>query len=104
MELILALRKIRGCEGEGAAQLVLEYAIKEAVEAERADAERYRWLRAQHWSEAPVCVVARPKDAVRLGYYCPSLDRLDAIIDDARKTANAELRGGPAASSPDRPA
>lgn len=53
------------------------------------DATRYRWLRAQHWSEAPVCVVARPKDAVKLGYDCPSLDRLDAMLDDAMKTPNA---------------
>ena len=35
MELIVALRKIRACEGETAAQLVLEYAIAEAVAAER---------------------------------------------------------------------
>lgn len=35
MELIAALRKIRACEGETAAQLVLEYAIAEAVAAER---------------------------------------------------------------------
>lgn len=48
------------------------------------DAERYRWLRAQNWNEAPLCVVARPKEAVRLGYDCPSLDRLDAAIDASR--------------------
>ena len=35
MELISALRKIRGCEGDAAAQAVLEYAIGEAVLAER---------------------------------------------------------------------
>jgi len=35
MNLTTTLRKIRGCEGEVAAQVVLEYAINAAVEAER---------------------------------------------------------------------
>ncbi len=55
------------------------------------DAVRYRWLRAQHWNEAPLCVVARPKDAVKLGHNCPSLDRLDTMIDDAMKTPNFDI-------------
>jgi hypothetical protein len=49
------------------------------------DAERYRWLRQQYWNNAPLCVVAQPKQAVKLGHDCPSLDRLDAAIDAARK-------------------
>lgn len=56
--------------------------------ADKRDAERYRWLRKQHWNEAELCVVARPKDAVKLGYDCPSLDRLDAQIDAAIEVAN----------------
>ena len=54
------------------------------LEAMRADAERYRWLRQQHWYEAALCVVVNPKNAVKLGHDCPSLERLDAAIDAAR--------------------
>lgn len=54
------------------------------VDAMRADAERYRWLRQQHWYEAALCVVVNPKNAVKLGHDCPSLERLDAAIDAAR--------------------
>ena len=48
------------------------------------DAERYRWLRKQHWNEGVLCVVAQPKKSVKLGRDCPSLDRLDCFIDAAR--------------------
>lgn len=47
------------------------------------DAERYRWLRKQHWNEGILCVVAQPKKSVKLGCDCPSLDRLDCFIDAA---------------------
>jgi hypothetical protein len=47
------------------------------------DAERYRWLRQQHWNESALCVVAHPKDAVKLGHSCPSHERLDDAIDNA---------------------
>jgi hypothetical protein len=47
------------------------------------DAARYRWLRQQHWNEAPMCVVAQPRQAVKLGHDCPTLERLDAAIDGA---------------------
>ena len=60
-------------------------AARAEVEAPREDAARYRWLRAQHWDEAPLAVVAHPKRAIKLGYDCPSLERLDAAIDSARK-------------------
>ncbi len=43
-------------------------------------AEAYRWLRRQQWDTSPLCVVANPKQAVKLGYDCPSGDRLDAAI------------------------
>jgi hypothetical protein len=48
------------------------------------DAERYRWLRSQHWSESAVAVVSDPKENVRLGVYCPSGEQLDNFIDAAR--------------------
>lgn len=50
-------------------------------EALRKDAERYRWLRAQHWSTSPLAVVCDPKDAVKIGRTCPSGDYLDTEID-----------------------
>jgi hypothetical protein len=51
--------------------------------ADETDAKRYRWLREQNWNDGLLAVVADPKDAVKLGYDCPSLDRLDAEIDAA---------------------
>lgn len=48
------------------------------------DAERYRWLRAQNWNDSSLCVVERPKKSVKLGFDCPSLQRLDDAIDAAR--------------------
>ena len=53
------------------------------AEAAEKDAERYRWLRAQHWDTGLLAVVADPKDAIKLGYDCPSLARLDEQIDAA---------------------
>ena len=53
------------------------------IDALRADAERYRWLREQSWHEASMCVVLQPKGAVRLGFDCPTLGRLDNVIDAA---------------------
>jgi hypothetical protein len=47
------------------------------------DAARYRWLRQQHWNNAPLCVVVQPRQAVKLGHDCPALDRLDEAIDVA---------------------
>lgn len=49
-------------------------------------AERYQWLREQHWNDSPMAVVMRPKDAVKLGHECPFGDRLDAYIDQHRKS------------------
>ena len=53
------------------------------IDQYKADAERYRWLRTQTWNTARICVVTTPKESVRLGYDCPSTDRLDAAIDAA---------------------
>jgi len=55
--------------------------------ADMKDAARYRWLREQQWNEAPMCVVLQPRQAVKLGHDCPSLDRLDAFIDAAMAAA-----------------
>jgi hypothetical protein len=54
-----------------------------ACHADQIDAERYRWLRAQHHSESTLCVVTDPKKSVKLGMDCPSQERLDSIIDKA---------------------
>jgi hypothetical protein len=50
------------------------------------DAERYQWLRQQHWNEAEMFVVVGSKSQVRLGTDCPSLALLDAAIDAAMLT------------------
>jgi hypothetical protein len=54
-----------------------------ACHADQIDAERYRWLRAQHHSESTLCVVQNPQDAVKPGKACPSLQWLDNLIDKA---------------------
>jgi len=53
-------------------------------ELERAmkDAERYQKLRKQHWSKNDIAVVMFPKDNVKLGAQCPSMEILDKIIDN----------------------
>ena len=73
-------------EGHGELAQHLRDAIdlRAEVEALRADAERYRWLRAQHWHDGPMCVVVAPKQSVKLGADCPSEERLDAFIYAAR--------------------
>lgn len=55
------------------------------MEDDRIDAERYRFIRKQHWNENTVCCVMKPKEAVKLGYDCPSGERLDEIIDELIK-------------------
>ncbi|MFM0405250.1 hypothetical protein [Paraburkholderia dipogonis] len=57
------------------------------------DAARYRWLRQQHWNEADMFVVAGSKSQVRLGADCPSLVRLDDVIDAAIATAQSASGG-----------
>lgn len=47
------------------------------------DAERYRWLRSQHWNESDMAVACHPKKSVKLGFDCPSGERLDHAIDAA---------------------
>ena len=54
-----------------------------ALNADRIDAERYRWLRSQHHSESQICVVLKPSDAVKILSICPSMESLDDYIDRA---------------------
>jgi hypothetical protein len=78
-------------------QLLASLAPLEAeLERMRMDAARYRWLRVQHWSKAPLCAVADPKKAVKLGHDCLSMDRLDAAIDSAMNTKGGERMKFPA--------
>lgn len=66
------------------ASLESHLASKDAeIERLRADAERYRWLRMQNWHDGALCVVRDPYKAVRLGFDCPSRERLDEFIDAA---------------------
>ena len=74
---------VPGCPGVRPSPAEVPDAMS-TTEAIRADAARYRWLRSQSWSST-LCVVANPKDAVRIGQDCPSHDRLDEMIDDAMK-------------------
>jgi hypothetical protein len=62
-----------------AADLIEQQAAELA--AARKDAERYRTLREQFWMTSNLFVVAGGKARVVLGTDCPSLDRLDAMID-----------------------
>ena len=48
-------------------------------ELDAKDAARYRWLRAQHWIENTVSVVATK--SVIPGSDCPSYGRLDEWVD-----------------------
>jgi hypothetical protein len=54
-----------------------------ALNADQIDAERYRWLREQHHSEAQMCVVLKPRDSVKTLSICPSMESLDDYIDRA---------------------
>jgi hypothetical protein len=54
-----------------------------ALNADRIDADRYRWLRAQHHSESTMCVVLNPRQAVIPCSICPSEESLDDYIDRA---------------------
>lgn len=62
----------------------------------RADAERYRWLREQNWHDSDLCVVRRPRQAIKPGYDCPSGERLDEFCD-AAIAAQAAAKTGDAA-------
>jgi hypothetical protein len=54
----------------------------EEINCLRKDAERYRWLREQHWSDGKVTVTT--PGSVKLGHDTFSRERLDLVIDEAR--------------------
>ena len=62
--------------------LLAEHWKREAMLLAR-DADRYRWLRAQHWTDNTIAAVRWPKDAMKLGHDAPSGERLDDLIDEA---------------------
>ena len=67
-------------------QKKLEAYARAALSAgDAVDAQRYRWLREQHWSNSAICCVYKPKQNVRLGGTCPSGDLLDSAIDAAMR-------------------
>jgi hypothetical protein len=78
-------RIARAIESAATAPLLARIAELEAqlVEA-RKDAERYRWLRAQHWNDNLIGVVIRPKDQTKLGSFLPCESLLDYAIDHMR--------------------
>jgi hypothetical protein len=61
---------------------------------DRRDAERYRWLRMQHWNNSSIFVVADNKSSLRLGTRCPSTGQLDELID-AELAAPSEFKQEP---------
>jgi len=56
----------------------------------RKDAERYRWLRLQHWHDSTLAVVLNPRESIKLGYTSPSKTHLDELIDEALKGSGPE--------------
>ena len=61
----------------------LSTGILNKARAEALDAKRYRWLREQYWKTSDLCAVSHPDVSVKLGYECPSGERLDELIDRA---------------------
>ena len=82
----LAESRLLNWEAEGRALLEAcsdRNQLKADNEALRKDADRYRWLRSQHWNESDMAVACHPKKSVKLGFDCPSGERLDHAIDAA---------------------
>ena len=55
------------------------------VESMKKDAARYRWLRKQNWFDSDIAVVRSPNESIKIGYDCPSTERLDDYIDNEMK-------------------
>ena len=80
----------QGCHADREEAVDILTRALENYEGDTEDAERYRTLRALHWSNSEMCVVTNPKDSVQLGTLCPSEDQLDTMVDKIRKEkANA---------------
>ena len=78
------------CGAEQRERVPTDVALARILEAatqtpDEVDAERYRWLRGQHWSDNNLAAVRFPKDAIKLGHEVPSGERLDALIDEAMR-------------------
>lgn len=58
----------------------LDAYVSTQVEPWKKDAELYRKLRAMHWSDSPNTLCVTYAHAVKLGYDCPSEERLDKAI------------------------
>lgn len=59
--------------------------LEETIKDLQLAADRYNFLREQQWNTGPIAVVKYPKDNVKLGSDCPSMERLDEIIDVCMK-------------------
>lgn len=55
----------------------------QASDDDKRDAQRYRWLREQHWSDNVVGIVRHPGEVLKLGTVCYSDASLDRLIDEA---------------------
>lgn len=55
----------------------------------RKDAGRYRWLRKQNWFDSDISVVRSPNESIKIGYDCPSTERLDDYIDNEMKESKS---------------
>lgn len=62
--------------------------MTEDIEQLRRDAERYRWLRSQHWTHDKL-VVTRPA-SLHLGSLTYTMERLDEAIDKAMQSDQPE--------------
>jgi hypothetical protein len=70
---------IEASADEATIAILKEY--KEHIENNGVEhAKMYAWLRKQHWTESPLCVVHEPREALKPGYFCPSGDWLDDFI------------------------
>ena len=55
----------------------------QASDDDKRDAQRYRWLREQHWSDNVVGIVRHPGEVLKTGTVCYSDASLDRLIDEA---------------------
>jgi len=60
-----------------------ETAVQPPSDDDKRDAQRYRWLRNQHWSDNVVGIVRHPGEVLKLGTVCYSDASLDRLIDEA---------------------
>ena len=66
-----------------------EESMKQEIESLKKDAARYRWLRKQNWFDSDIAVVRSPNESIKIGYDCPSTERLDDYIDNEMKESKS---------------